>query len=112
VRAVSAPSWRLYREYLRLVRTENLALAKRRRCCAVRARWWGVNRNSLRVVADLVAIMMPGAVGFAEGLKTRWFGAAPATFRTTSRPMSLERRSDAYLPRLEPCRSRQVALRP
>jgi hypothetical protein len=80
-RAVAAPTWRLYQEYLRRVRTENLAPAERRRCYAVLARWWGMNWNSLRVAADLVDIMVPGAVGFAEGLKTRLFGAAPGHFQ-------------------------------
>jgi hypothetical protein len=78
---VSAPAWRLYQEYLRLVRTENLTPAERWRCYAVLGRWWGVNWNSLRVAADLSDIVFPGAVGFAESLKTRLFGAAPGHFQ-------------------------------
>jgi glycosyltransferase involved in cell wall biosynthesis len=79
-RGFSAATWRLYREYLHLVRTENLSPAERRRCYAVLARWWGANWNSLRVAADLFDLVFPGAVGFAERQKARLFGAAPGHF--------------------------------
>jgi hypothetical protein len=77
---LAAATWHLYREYLRLVQSENLIPAERRRCYAVLVRWWAVNWNSLRVGADLLDFAFPGAVGFAERLKRRVFGAAPGHF--------------------------------
>ena len=73
----SFPTWRLYREYLRMVRREALTPKERSRCYAVLARWWGRNWNAVRAAVDLVAVAVPSAPGQAERLKTRFFGAAP-----------------------------------
>jgi len=74
---VSFPTWRLYREYLRMVRKEALSPEERSRCYAVLARWWGHNWNAARAVVDVLAVAMPSAPGLAERLKIRVFGAAP-----------------------------------
>jgi glycosyltransferase involved in cell wall biosynthesis len=74
------PTLRLYREYLRLVRTEQLSPGDRRACHRVLARWWFANWNSLRVATDLISVAAPGVVDRAERIKTRIFGAAPGHF--------------------------------
>jgi len=74
------PSLELYRTYRRLVATEPLGPEERRACRRVLGRWWLVNWNALRVAADLVDRIVPGAVARAEDLKIRLFGAAPGHF--------------------------------
>ena len=74
---VSFPTWRLYREYLTLVRREALTPEERSRCYAVLARWWAYNWNSARAAVDLLAVALPSAPALAERLKIRLFGAAP-----------------------------------
>jgi glycosyltransferase involved in cell wall biosynthesis len=73
----SFPTWRLYREYLKMVRREALSPAERSRCYGVLARWWGYNWNVARAGVDLLAVAAPSAPALAERLKTRLFGAAP-----------------------------------
>jgi glycosyltransferase involved in cell wall biosynthesis len=74
---VSFPTWRLYREYLAMVRRERLTPEERSRCYAVLARWWASNWNAARAVVDLLAVAVPSAPALAERLKVRLFGAAP-----------------------------------
>ena len=71
------PTWRLYREYLKMVRREALSPTERSRCYGVLARWWCHNWNIARAGVDLLAVAMPSAPAQAERLKTRLFGAAP-----------------------------------
>ena len=73
----SFPTWRLYREYLKMVRRERLSPTERSRCYGVLARWWGHNWNVARAGVDLLAVALPSAPALAERLKTRLFGAAP-----------------------------------
>jgi glycosyltransferase involved in cell wall biosynthesis len=73
----SFPTWRLYREYLKMVRREALTHTERSRCYTVLARWWGYNWNAARAVVDLLAVAAPSAPAQAERLKNRLFGAAP-----------------------------------
>jgi glycosyltransferase involved in cell wall biosynthesis len=73
----SFPTWRLYGEYLKLVRREALTPAERCRCYAVLAKWWAYNWNAARAAVDLVAVAAPSAPAQAERLKNRIFGAAP-----------------------------------
>jgi glycosyltransferase involved in cell wall biosynthesis len=77
---ISFPVWRLYLEYLKMVRTAPLPAADRMRCYAVLGQWWFRNWNAVRAGVDLLALLAPGAPGFAERLKTRAFGAAPGHF--------------------------------
>ena len=74
---VSFPTWRLYVEYLKMVRAAQLGSGELMRCYAVLARWWTVNWNIARAAVDVVAIVAPGVPGVAERIKTRLFGAAP-----------------------------------
>lgn len=74
---VSFPTWRLYREYLRLVFREVLTPEERSRCYGVLAKWWAYNWNVARAAVDLLAVAAPGAPAQAERLKIRFFGAAP-----------------------------------
>lgn len=74
---VSFPTWRLYREYLSMVRREALTPGERLRCLAVLARWWACNWNAARALVDVLAVAVPSTPGFAERLKVRLFGPAP-----------------------------------
>jgi glycosyltransferase involved in cell wall biosynthesis len=74
---VSFPTWRLYVEYLKMVRSAALGPGERLRCYAVLARWWTLNWNAARAVVDIVALVAPSVPGVAERVKTRLFGAAP-----------------------------------
>jgi glycosyltransferase involved in cell wall biosynthesis len=76
-RRISLPTFRLYAEYVRMVRNERLSAEERVGCSAVLAQWWLRNWNAARATVDLVALVVPGAPGAAERLKTRLFGAAP-----------------------------------
>jgi hypothetical protein len=71
------PTWRLYREYLKMVRREALSPTQRSRCYGVLARWWGYNWNIARAAIDVLAVAAPSAPAQAERLKIRLFGAAP-----------------------------------
>jgi hypothetical protein len=79
-RTARLPTLHLYGQYRRLVRTEALDPAERRRCRAVLARWWLCNWNAARVATDALGLALPGIVGHAERLKTRLFGPAPGHF--------------------------------
>jgi glycosyltransferase involved in cell wall biosynthesis len=74
---ITFPTWRLYAEYLKMVRTERMLPKERAGCYAVLARWWGVNWNLLRAAVDVIAVPLPNAPIIAEHLKIRLFGAAP-----------------------------------
>ncbi|HEY2037598.1 MAG TPA: glycosyltransferase family 2 protein [Steroidobacteraceae bacterium] len=73
----SFPTWRLYGEYLKMVRREALTPTERSRCYTVLARWWGYNWNAARAAVDLLAVAAPSAPAQAERLKNRLFGLAP-----------------------------------
>jgi glycosyltransferase involved in cell wall biosynthesis len=77
---VSFPTWRLYAEYLKMIRRECLSIEERARCYMVLARWWFQNWNAVRAAVDVVAVVAPGVPGTAERIKTRVFGAAPGHF--------------------------------
>lgn len=82
---VSFPTWRLYREYLSMVRREALTPEERFRCFAVLVRWWACNWNTARALVDVLAVAAPSAPGLAERLKVRLFGAAPGHLVTDRR---------------------------
>jgi hypothetical protein len=97
------PSLELWRTYRRLVASEPLDSEERRACRRVLWHWWFVNWNALRLAADLVDRVAPGAVARAEELKTRLFGAAPGHFiqlaaapRVPPARSTLARRADPY----------------
>jgi hypothetical protein len=70
------PTWRLFAEYLRMVKRESLPRRQRAECHRVLAEWWFRNWNVVRLGVDLLAVLSPGAVGFAEALKARAFRPA------------------------------------
>jgi len=74
---ISFPTWRLYAEYLKMVRQERMLPKERAGCYAALMRWWGTNWNVARAAVDVVAVVAPGAPALAERLKIRLFGAAP-----------------------------------
>jgi glycosyltransferase involved in cell wall biosynthesis len=74
---LSFPTWRLYTEYLKMVRRERMLPNERAGCYGALARWWTVNWNSARALVDVLAVVAPGVPGAAERLKIRFFGAAP-----------------------------------
>jgi glycosyltransferase involved in cell wall biosynthesis len=76
-RRVSFPTWRLYAEYLKMVRRESMLPEERLWCYMVLARWWAYNWNTVRAAVDVLAVVAPGIPGTAERVKARLFGAAP-----------------------------------
>jgi glycosyltransferase involved in cell wall biosynthesis len=74
---ISLPTWRLYGEYLKMVRKERMLPKERAGCYGVLTRWWGVNWNIARAAVDVIAVVAPGAPALAERVKIRFFGAAP-----------------------------------
>jgi glycosyltransferase involved in cell wall biosynthesis len=74
---LSFPTWRLYAEYLKMVRRERMLPQERAGCYTALARWWTVNWNAARALVDVLAVVAPGIPGAAERLKIRLFGAAP-----------------------------------
>jgi len=73
----SFPTWRLYGEFLKLVRREPLTPTERSRCYTVLAKWWACNWNVARAAVDVLAVAAPNAPAHAERLKNRLFGLAP-----------------------------------
>jgi glycosyltransferase involved in cell wall biosynthesis len=74
---ISLPTWRLYAEYLKMVRKERMLSNERAGCYSALARWWFVNWNIARAGVDVFAVVAPGLPGAAERIKIRMFGAAP-----------------------------------
>lgn len=74
---ISLPTWRLYAEYLQMVRKERMLSNERAGCYSALARWWFVNWNFARAAVDVLAVVAPGLPIAAERLKIRVFGAAP-----------------------------------
>jgi glycosyltransferase involved in cell wall biosynthesis len=74
------PTCHLYGEYVKMVRQAHLPPEERNHCYRILGRWWFSNWNAVRVGVDLLAVVAPGAVGFAEQTKNRLFGAAPGHF--------------------------------
>jgi glycosyltransferase involved in cell wall biosynthesis len=79
-KARSLPTWRLYREYMDLVRRENLTPTERTACRLALIRWWIVNWNSIRASVDIGALAWPRLPHHAEMVKVRLFGKAPGHF--------------------------------
>jgi hypothetical protein len=74
---ISFPTWRLYAEYLKMVRKERMLANERAGCYGALARWWLVNWNLARAGVDVLAVVAPGLPIAAERVKIRFFGAAP-----------------------------------
>jgi len=74
---ISLPTWRLYAEYLKMVRNERMLANERAWCYSALFKWWFVNWNIARAAVDVVAVVAPGLPIAAERVKIRLFGAAP-----------------------------------
>jgi glycosyltransferase involved in cell wall biosynthesis len=74
---ISFPTWRLYAEYLKMVRKERMLPNQRAGCYGALARWWFVNWNMTRAGVDVLAVVAPSLPIAAERVKIRFFGAAP-----------------------------------
>ena len=74
---ISLPTWRLYAEYLKMVRTERMLPNERAGCYSALVKWWFANWNIARAGVDVLAVVAPGVPIAAERLKIRLFGAAP-----------------------------------
>lgn len=85
-RRVQLPTWRLYREYLGMVRRHVAPGRERWRCYHTLARWWGHNWNWARLATDLVALAVPQALHAAEALKQRLFAPAPGAQELRNSP--------------------------
>jgi glycosyltransferase involved in cell wall biosynthesis len=70
-------TWRVYSEYIRMVRNEKLDPGERRRCRRHLFRWWFSNWNSARLAVDGLGAVFPGAPAVAERFKQRLFQPAP-----------------------------------
>src|ERR1700733_691896 len=74
---ISLPTWRLYAEYLKMVRKERMLANERAGCYSALAKWWFVNWNIARAAVDVIAVVAPGLPIAAERVKIKLFGAAP-----------------------------------
>ena len=74
---ISLPTWRLYAEYWSAVGRNLAPGPQRRRCYGHLVRWWWHNWNSARMLVDLVSLMMPNAVIYAERLKHKFIAPRP-----------------------------------
>jgi glycosyltransferase involved in cell wall biosynthesis len=70
-------TWEMYRDYWRMVRRHVQAPRERRWCYVHLLRWWLVNWNTARVVVDVVSIVFPGFLRWAEAFKQRVFSPEP-----------------------------------
>jgi glycosyltransferase involved in cell wall biosynthesis len=78
--SIALPTWRLYGDYVKLVKHEALRPSERLRCYGVLAEWWARNWNSMRAAVDLISIIAPGAQQTAWRVKARLFGNPPGHF--------------------------------
>jgi glycosyltransferase involved in cell wall biosynthesis len=69
------PSWRLYRELFRMVGRHVAEPGERLRCYGHLLRWPWVNWNLVRLMVDLVCLVEPRALGYAQRVKRRLFGS-------------------------------------
>jgi glycosyltransferase involved in cell wall biosynthesis len=74
---ISFPTWRVYAEYLKMVRKERMLANERAGCYSALMRWWFVNWNLARAGVDVLAVVAPSLPMAAERVKIRFFGAAP-----------------------------------
>ncbi len=81
------PTWRLYREYWRMLPAHLPDRGMRLRCVPYLLRWWFVNWNAARVAVDVLALVAPRALTWAERIKQRAFSPEPGPeVRRETRP--------------------------
>ncbi len=82
---VSLPTWRLYAEYLEMIRRNLDRRADRMRCYGHLLRWWLCNWNAARMAVDVLAVPFPELVSRAQSFKQRHFSPAPGAGEVRSR---------------------------
>jgi hypothetical protein len=75
-RPVALPLWRLYIEYVRMVRRQLTRIGPRLWCYLYLVRWLAVERNGVRLVRELAGWVAPRLGWLVPGLRARLFGAA------------------------------------
>jgi glycosyltransferase involved in cell wall biosynthesis len=75
------PTWHMYGEYWRVLLRSDVSASNRLWCMLRLLQWWFVNWNAARAAVDVLAIFVPGAVGWAEHFKQRVFSPAPGIDR-------------------------------
>jgi glycosyltransferase involved in cell wall biosynthesis len=63
------PTWQLYTDYWRMVLKHVPDRLERIRCAGYLLRWWFVNWNSARLLVDMLALLAPGVLAWAEQFK-------------------------------------------
>ena len=74
---VSFPHWKLYRTYWDVVREMPVSLVDKMRATGVLFAWWFVHWNGVKMAVDLLGVVAPDVVGFAERFKQRYISPAP-----------------------------------
>lgn len=74
---VSFPHWRLYGTYWDVVREMDCGVFGKLRAAAILVAWWFVDWNFAKMAVDLIAVVAPDAIGFAERFKRRYISPAP-----------------------------------
>lgn len=75
----SLPTWRLYGEYLKILRAAEVSASAKARCTLTLGAWWFRNWHAARAMVDVVAVLVPGFVATAERFKQRIFSPAPGS---------------------------------
>ena len=74
---IDLPTWRCYGEYFQVVAKDLRDRTIRLRCYKHLLRWWFVNLNWARMAVELLAVVEPEVLPFAERLKRKAFGPPP-----------------------------------
>ena len=67
---ISLPTWRLYGSYWGFVTDAAVPLSDKIRLGLVLLKWWFANWNAARMAVDVLATIVPGLVGAAQGAQT------------------------------------------
>jgi glycosyltransferase involved in cell wall biosynthesis len=74
---IDLPTWRCYGEYFQVVAKHLRDRTTRLRCYKHLFHWWFVNLNWARMAVDLLAVVEPEVLPFAERFKRKIFGPPP-----------------------------------
>ncbi|HET6520509.1 MAG TPA: glycosyltransferase family 2 protein, partial [Geminicoccaceae bacterium] len=85
-RRVTLPLWRLYAEYVRVVRRQLTNVGPRLRCYLCLARSLAFDRNGVRLARELAGFVGPRLGGLVVGLKGRLFGPAVPSLAGGGKP--------------------------
>lgn len=74
---ITFPHWRLYGTYWDVVSKMDCGVFDKLRAAAILVAWWFVDWNFTKMAVDLIAVVAPDAIGFAERFKRRYISPAP-----------------------------------